>query len=186
MTTLTLFAGSISDTTTRLVLEVQRDLDDESAPIVLIVDGQRLGLPIEVAERLAKAGDRIEALFKAKATPKESSTIFAYKLGFADGTVSPFEIAIVADPLGVSLVWNTKRLALGLGEIGDLLFALAQIGKTVDQTRGRSEGAFDDARGIPQRPFQPQPAPGRRWETWRPQFHNPDERPHSWNINSDW
>jgi hypothetical protein len=187
MTTLTLFEGKIADATTSLTLTVRRDLDNSDLPIDLIIDGDELGLTLDVAAKLAKAGERIErTLFKSREAPKESTIIFEYKLGFSDGRIAPFEVGITADPLGVSFAFDKKRLALGLGEIGDLLFALAQIDKAVGHIRGRSEGAFDDARGIPQRPFQPQPAPGERWRTWRPQFHDPDERPRTWDLNRDW
>lgn len=74
MTTITLFDGSIADVTTSLAIFVERDLGNDALPIVPVVDGLRLGLPIEVAERLAKAGDRIEkALFKSREAPKEAA-----------------------------------------------------------------------------------------------------------------
>jgi len=169
MTTVTLFEGSLSDATTTLTLVAQRDLDNEATPLAVIVDGLTLGLSLDDAARLARAGERIEkALFKAKETPKESSTVFAYKIGFTDGATAPFEIAIVADPLGVSFAWAAKRLALGLGSIADLLFALSQIGSAVDAMRRVPTPAFDDVRGS--RPFQPPPPPppGERWKSWRP------------------
>ena len=176
MTTLSLFEGTISDQTTKLTLTVRRDLESD-LPIALIVDGNELGLPLDIAARLARAGDRIErALFRAKEAPREASTIFCFKLAFAhDGTLAPFEIGIVADPIGASLTWHTKRLVLGPEAIADLLFALSQVGSAVDAIR----------HGMP-RPFQPQPRPGERWLTARPQFHDPDERPREWIHNSDW
>ena len=90
--------------------------------------------------------------------------------GFADGTIGAFELGITADPLGVAFTWASKRLALGLGSIADLLFALSQVGKAVGHIRGVPEPTFDDARGVPKGPFQPpsSTAPGRRWETWIP------------------
>jgi hypothetical protein len=174
MTTLSLFSGSVSDGTTALTLAVRRNLDSD-LPIALIIDGDELGLPLDQAAKLALAGDRVErTLFKAREAPKESTTVFQRTIGFPDGTVSTFELGIVADPPGVSLVWNTKRLALGLGAIGELLFALSRVRNAVDDARGVSRPAFDDARGLLQRPFPPQPAPGQRWETWQPQFWRPD------------
>ena len=51
--------------------------------IALVVDGDTLGLTLDQAAKLARAGERIEkTLFKAKEAPKESSTVFAYKLRF--------------------------------------------------------------------------------------------------------
>ena len=162
MSTLTLFDYTISDGTTSLTLTIQRDLGSDALPVVFVVDGAPLGLPLELAAKLAPAGERIEqALFKAKEAPKESSTVFAYKLGFADGTVGPFELAITEDPLGVSFVWGAKRLALGLDSIADLLWALSQIGVAVGDIR---RAALPPPGSTP----SASPAPGRRWETWQP------------------
>jgi hypothetical protein len=170
MTTLLLYSHRIRDATTSIAFEVWRDLDSASGPVFLKVDGDTLPLSLGLAERLAKAGERIErTLFLAKEPPKESSIVFALKIGLPpDGTVGAFELAVTADPLGATLVWSEKRLALGLDSIADLLFALSQVGEAVDDLKGVSRPAFDDARGAPQRPFQPPPPPGRRWETWTP------------------
>lgn len=170
MSSLTLFDGSISDGATALTLTVRRDLDNSELPVAVIIDGDTLALMLDQAAKLARAGERIErALFKSTQAPKETSTAFAYKIGFGDGTVGAFELGIVADPLGVALTWNTKRLALGLGAITDLLFALAQVDRAVDAVRGLSQPPSDDTRGAA-RPFQPSssPAPGTRWQTWTP------------------
>lgn len=178
MTTLSLFDGSISDATTSLTLAVTRDLNSDF-PIIFKVDGDALALPLDQAAKLALAGERIKAaLFKRNEAPKESSTVFARKIGLPSGEVSAFEIGITADPVGVSFVWGSKRLILG--SIDDLLFALAQVGRAVADIRGVSRPAFDDARGMPQRPFQPQPAPGERWRTWQPQFWRPDGELGKW------
>ena len=156
----------------------RRDLDDEATPIALVIDGDTLKLTLDDAARLALAGERIEkALFKAKEAPKVSSAVFAYKLAFADGTVAPFELAIVADPIGVAFTWATKRLALGLGSIAELLFALSRVGEAVDVMRGVPQPAFDDVRGV-SRSFRqppPPPPPGERWRTWTPQLWRPDD-----------
>ncbi len=160
---------TIADETTALTLAVRRALDNAELPIALIIDGDALALTLDQAAKLAKAGERIEkTLFKSKEAPKESVAVFDHKIGLPSGEISVFEIAIVADPLGVSFVWASKRLALGLGSIANLLFALSQVGRAVDAIRGVPERHFDDARGGAQRPFQPQPAPGERWRTSTP------------------
>ncbi len=184
MTTLSLFDGSISDATTAITLIVRRDLDNAECPIAVTIDGAALLLTLDQAAKLAKAGERIEkTLFKSKEAPKESVAVFAHKIGFPSGEISVFELAIEADPLGVAFTWASKRLALGLGSIADLLFALSQVGKAVGHIRGVPEPAFDDARGVSQRPFQPpsSPAPGTRWQSWTPRcWSDPEIGPPGW------
>ena len=108
----------ISDGAGSLEFVLSRNLDGGECPITLSIDGDRLGLTLDQAAKLALAGRKIEAALASK-EPK-AAVLFEHKIGFPSGEVSSFSLAVETDPLAVAVTWHGKRITLTADRACDL------------------------------------------------------------------
>ena len=172
MPTVTNLPVSISEGMGSLEFVLSRDLNGPGeCPITLSIDGDRLGLTLDQAAKLAMAGRKIEAALASK-EPK-AAVVFEYKIGFPSGEISSFEIAVEIDPLAVAVTWHGKRITLPADRTFELLqLVLGGIGAAVDHIRGASRSSLNSIPTLP--------APGRHWETWTPRFDVDAWQPEGW------
>jgi hypothetical protein len=127
-----LFEGQVADATTAIALVVRRAFDVDR-PFVLSIDRDTLTLTLDEAARLSKEGWRIETRLVKGEAPK-AAAVFQHRIAFENGDISVFELG-AADPTGIYVAWDKKRVVLGLDHCGILLHVLARIAEDVPDVR---------------------------------------------------